>query len=34
MDELIVCLKCGSDACYKQEVNEKITNYVQDQYSL
>tara|TARA_R110000851_G_scaffold152140_4_gene293671 strand:- start:1072 stop:1530 length:459 start_codon:yes stop_codon:yes gene_type:complete len=28
MDELIVCLKCGSDACYKQEVNEKITNYV------
>ena len=28
MDELIVCLKCGSDACYKQEVNEKITHYV------
>ena len=28
MDELIKCVKCGSDACYKQEVNEKITNYV------
>ncbi len=28
MDELIKCLKCGSDACYKQEVNENITNYM------
>ena len=28
MDGLVKCLKCGSDACYKQEVNEKITNYV------
>jgi len=28
MDELIICPKCGSDACYKQEVNEKITNYM------
>jgi len=28
MDELILCPKCGSDACYKQEVNEKITNYM------
>ena len=28
MDELIICPKCGSDACYKQEVNEKVTNYV------
>lgn len=28
MDELIICPKCGSDACYKQEVSEKITNYM------
>jgi len=28
MDELIKCPKCGSDACYKQEVNENITNYM------
>ena len=28
MDSLIICSKCGSDACYKQEVNEKITNYM------
>ena len=28
MDKLIVCPKCGSDACYKQEVNENITNYM------
>jgi len=28
MDRLIVCPKCGSDACYRQEVNEKITNHV------
>ena len=28
MDDLVVCLKCGSDACYKQEVNEKVTNYM------
>lgn len=24
-DNLIECSKCGSDACYMQEVNEKIT---------
>ena len=28
MDDLIVCPICESDACYKQEVNEKITNYM------
>ena len=28
MDDLIVCYKCKSDACYKQEVNEKVTNYM------
>ena len=27
MDKLTICKKCGSDACYSQEVNEKITNY-------
>ena len=27
MDKLIICKKCGSDACYSQEVNESITNY-------
>lgn len=26
-DKLTVCNRCGSDACYSQEVNEKITNY-------
>jgi predicted HNH restriction endonuclease len=28
MDDLIKCERCGSNACYKQEVNEKITNYM------
>jgi|TARA_R110000803_G_scaffold54091_2_gene110734 hypothetical protein len=28
MDELIKCVRCDSDACYKQEVNEGITNYM------
>ena len=28
MDDLIVCDRCGSNACYKQEVNDKITNYM------
>ena len=28
MDDLIVCPICGSDASYKQEVNEEITNYM------
>lgn len=27
MDNLIICDRCGSDACYVQEVNEKIKNY-------
>jgi hypothetical protein len=27
MDDLIICKRCGSDACYKQEVNENVTNY-------
>lgn len=27
MDKLIICKKCGSDACYAQEVNESINNY-------
>jgi len=27
MDKLVICKKCGSDACYAQEVNESITNY-------
>jgi len=26
MDKLVICKKCGSDACYAQEVNESITN--------
>ena len=26
-DELTICKRCGSDACYKQEVSEEITNY-------
>lgn len=25
MDNLIVCTRCGSDACYTQEVNEEVT---------
>jgi transcription initiation factor TFIIIB Brf1 subunit/transcription initiation factor TFIIB len=28
MDELIACPRCGSNACYRQEVNDKITNYL------
>ncbi len=28
MDNLITCNRCGSDACYVQEVNEKIKNYM------
>ena len=27
MDDLKICDRCGSDACYVQEVNENITNY-------
>ena len=27
MDDLKTCDRCGSDACYVQEVNEKIKNY-------
>tara|TARA_R110000803_G_scaffold68700_4_gene130749 strand:+ start:3989 stop:4447 length:459 start_codon:yes stop_codon:yes gene_type:complete len=27
MDNLIICDRCGSDACYVQEVNDKIKNY-------
>lgn len=27
MDKLVICKKCGSDACYSQEINESITNY-------
>lgn len=26
-DKLIICDRCGSDACYVQEVNESISNY-------
>ena len=28
MDNLIICARCGSDACYVQEVNESIKNYM------
>ena len=28
MDNLITCSRCGSDACYVQEVNESIKNYM------
>ena len=28
MDNLIVCDRCGSDACYVQEVNQSIKNYM------
>ena len=28
MDNLITCDRCGSDACYVQEVNDKIKNYM------
>ena len=27
MDNLTTCDRCGSDACYTQEVNEEIKNY-------
>ncbi len=27
MDKLEICERCGSDACYTQEVNEKIKTY-------
>ena len=27
MDNLIICDRCGSDACYVQEVNQDIKNY-------
>lgn len=27
MDNLIICKRCGSDACYVQEVNEEIKNH-------
>ena len=27
MDNLIYCARCNSDACYAQEVNDKIKNY-------
>ena len=27
-DKLIECPRCGSDACYTQEINDKITNYM------
>ena len=27
-DNLTTCDRCGSDACYVQEVNEKIKNYM------
>ena len=28
MDDLITCDRCGSNACYKQEVNESVNNYM------
>ena len=27
MDNLVVCERCGSDACYMQEINDKIKLY-------
>ena len=27
MDNMIICDRCGSDACYVQEVNSEIKNY-------
>lgn len=27
-DKLTECPRCGSDACYSQEINDKITNYM------
>ena len=26
-DKLTICKRCGSDACYVTEVNDKINNY-------
>jgi len=26
-DNLIICPRCGGDACYTNEINDKITNY-------
>lgn len=28
MDNLTICNRCGSDACYVQEVNNEINNYM------
>lgn len=28
VDNLTICDRCGSDACYVQEVNDKIKNYM------
>ena len=28
MDNLTICDRCGSDACYVQEVNDQIKNYM------
>jgi hypothetical protein len=28
MDSLTICDKCGSDACYTQEVSPEVTNYL------
>ena len=28
MDDLIICNRCGSNACYKQEVNESVNNFM------
>ena len=27
-DNLVICDRCGSDACYVQEVNNEIKNYM------
>jgi len=27
-DKLIECPRCKSDACYSQEITDKITNYI------
>ena len=26
-DRIVICKKCGSDVCYRQEINEEIINY-------
>ena len=28
MDILVICKRCGSNACYKQEVNESVNNHM------